>query len=92
MTRYRRNSVTIDVCEVVDAIDDEFLIEEVRRRKLVIGGETDALPEDLIEEAYLELVRGRTAEARTILERLLYPKWRSPAAAQAAFEALKKSA
>jgi hypothetical protein len=78
MAKYRSGEVRIEVSDVLDQIDDEDLIEEVRDRKLMIGGNVyEPIPEDEIKDAYRELVVGRHAEARAILERLIKPKWGS---------------
>lgn len=79
--------VSIDVCEVIDAIDDDDLLEEVKSRKLIVGAASDFVPEDDIREAYAELLRGRPSEALAILDRLINPKWRSTKAAEAALKA-----
>lgn len=87
MARRRSGYVTVDVYEVIDAIDDEDLLEEVKSRKLIIGtAATDFIPEDDIREAYEELLRGRASEALAILDRLVHPKWGSVKAAQAAWQ------
>lgn len=85
MARYRSGSISVDVSDVIDQIDDDDLLEEVARRKLLPSASGEAMPEDLVDEAYQELLRGRTDEARVILDRLLHPKFRSVKAAQQAF-------
>lgn len=89
--RYRSGSITIDVSEYIAEVDDETIIEEFKERKLSLDA-CDADPMELVEEAHRELLRGRVSEARVILERLVYPKWRDQKAAQTAYEEARKSA
>lgn len=75
--RYRSNSITVEVdcTEALDEIDDATLIEEVRERGLI--PQLEDYDATLLRDAYDELLRGRPAEARSILDRLLNPKWPS---------------
>ena len=87
MARRRNGAITIDVCEVIDAIDDDDLLREVQNRKLIVGSTaTDFVPEDDIREAYEELRRGRPAEALAILDRLVNPKWNNIKACEMEFK------
>lgn len=75
MGKYRSGTIEIDVADVLDEISDDDLLDEVHTRKLSTSGEpTDR---EIMEEAHAALMRGKAAEARTILERILFPKWSS---------------
>jgi hypothetical protein len=74
-------SVEVDLEEALDACDDEMLLEEIKERKLSLGRD-DFEPMDDLRDAHEELLRGRPATALAILERLLFPKWRSTAACE----------
>lgn len=87
MKRHRSGYVRIDISEVMDEIEDEWLLEEVKHRKLIVPGDAvDFIPEDDIREACEELLRGRPHEALAILQRIVSPKWSSVKASQKAFE------
>lgn len=81
----RRGYMTIDVDlgEAVEQMTDEMLLEEVADRKLSLGRD-DFDPVDDLHEIYNELLRGRSAEAMVILDRLLRPKWSNATACQIA--------
>lgn len=93
--RYRSGRISIDVyvSEVIDAISDEVLVEEVNERGLNVAAnsnyEVDVEAE--LHEAYEALVIGRAQEARAILERLIDPKWKSEKACEEAYKAAKKA-
>lgn len=72
MSRYRSGTITIEASHVIDQIEDEDLLDEVRRRDLHIEKINDF--ED-VAAAYRELLRGRHADALAILDRILKPKW-----------------
>jgi hypothetical protein len=72
--RYRGcKTVTVDVDVDIDEFDDEVLLDECKARGLTVPGHMDA-----IRDAHEALSRGRPAEAKSILERVLVPKWRDP--------------
>ena len=73
--RYRRGYITIDVDEVLEEATDEDILEEVKLRNLSLSVEREATDRDLVEEAYVALQRGNILEARSILDRILFPKW-----------------
>lgn len=77
MPRYRSGAIRIEVCDVMSEICDDDLLIELEHRKLrpAAVGETADL--DIVREAYWALGRNRPAEARSILERILFPKWKS---------------
>lgn len=78
MARRRAGYITIDVSEYLDEIDDDQLLEEVKSRKLSTGNEPyESCDLEIVREAYLALTRGYIAEAKCILDRLVYPKWQS---------------
>ncbi len=78
-------TVTVDISDVIDDIDDASLLEEVKERKLSLGRD-DFDPMDDLRDAHEELLRGRPAEALAILERLIRPKWRSTNACEIALK------
>lgn len=86
----RSGYVRIDVGEIIDEIDDGDLVDEVKRRKLAI--DTDAPTMEMVQEAYEELRRGRPAEALSILDRLVLPKWKTSDAAKKAYDDMFRSA
>jgi hypothetical protein len=69
-------SVDVDLGEALDACDDDMLLEEMKRRKLNLGRD-DFEPMDDLRDAHEELLRGRSAGALAILDRLIHPKWQS---------------
>ncbi len=78
MARRRSGSITIEVSEYIDQIDDDDLLEEVKSRKLLTANEPyESCDLEIVREAYLALTRGYIAEAKCILDRLVYPKWQS---------------
>lgn len=85
MARHRRGYVQIDINDVMDEIEDDVLLEEVRSRGL-IGNDGESSDIEIVREAYEALGRGRRVEARSILERLLYPKWRSKSSCDNAYQ------
>ena len=91
MAKRRRGYIRydIDVSELIDEIDDNDLLEEVKDRKLFGGLTSDGDPLEMVREAYRELLCGRVHEARAILDRLLNPKWDTVDACQRQYEAAK---
>ena len=74
----------IDISDYMDELSDEDIEREFRDRKLHIKSGTPEIDlDDEIQDAYNALLCNQPAEARAILERVLYPKWRSPAACEA---------
>jgi hypothetical protein len=82
--RSGRITIDIDVGEYIDEIDDEALLEAVQERKLTGLSEFD--PVDDLQIVRAELLRGRPAEALSILDRLLMPKWNSRQACEIAMK------
>lgn len=73
MRKYRSRSVTVDVEVDLDQFNTKDLIEELKAR------ECEApmpFKEELIE-LHDELRRGHITDAMTLIERLVWPKWRS---------------
>lgn len=72
--------------------------DRVKMAKLILArkpGERDDTQDDdtltpLVQEAFAELRAGRTQEAMTVLERALWPKWKTPEAGLLAFRAAKQ--
>ena len=60
----RSGCIQIDVAEYIGEISDEDLLDEISDRKLIVGSEHEALPLDLVQEAHLELLRGRPLRFR----------------------------
>lgn len=89
MATHRSGYVTIDISDVVDEIEDDVLLNEVAARKLVVSPAGEAYDQDLVREAYLELRVGRVAEALSILDRLINPKWTTVKAAQSNYDRIK---
>jgi hypothetical protein len=82
--------VDVEVCNVIDEISDDDLLEEVSHRGLKVAPEVDPMIDDaFLNDLYEELRRGRTVEARVMLERFLFPKYRSLEASEQAFLAAK---
>lgn len=90
MARRRNGYITIDICEVMDEIDDADLLEECRDRKLSIEPNESA-DMDIVREAYAALERGHVAEAKSILDRILFPKWKSAKLAEQELARARKS-
>lgn len=73
-------SVDVLIDDVLDEIDDDDLLAEIASRRLkgkpskIGDGTTDI---EIVREAYAELLCGRAAEARSILERLVYPRFQN---------------
>lgn len=69
------SQIYIDVDDVIDQIDDDDLIAEVRSRKLhlTLIGDVEHFDRDYVERAYEELLRGRSSDAIALLERALFP-------------------
>jgi hypothetical protein len=92
MARRRTGCITIEVTDFIDEVDDDTLLEEVKSRKLSTANEAyESCDLEIVREAYIELARGRTAEAKYILERLAYPKWQSKKQAELELARLKVS-
>lgn len=91
MGKHRRGYIqySIDVSELIDEIDDDDLLEEVKARELLAGLSSDDDPLEMVREAYRELLCGRVHEARAILDRLLNPKWDAVDACQKQYNAAK---
>ena len=91
MGRRRSGYIQIDVSECLDEIDDDQLLDELHSRKLSPAKPGDTVDLDIVREAYAALNRGNAIEARVILDRLLFPKWASPAKAQDAYDFFRKN-
>lgn len=72
----RTGYITIDISEVMSEIDDYDLLQECADRKLSVEP-NESTDMDIVREAYAALERGHVAEAKSILDRLIFPKWRS---------------
>ncbi len=88
MSRRRRGYITIDICDHIDEIDDDILLDEVKSRKLSTSEDGEGTDLDIVREAHEELKRGRSATALSILDRLLFPKWKSPQACEEQYKKL----
>lgn len=90
MARRRRGYMTVevDLDEALDEIEDDVLLQEVQERKLQVGA-NDFNPEEDLREAYAALLRGHTAEAISIMDRLLRPKWSSAKACEIALRSAR---
>lgn len=90
MARRRRGYMTVevDLGEALEEIEDDVLLQEVQDRKLSLG-QHDWNPEEDLREAYAALLRGHTAEALSILDRLLRPKWSSAKACEIALRSAR---
>jgi len=84
-------TVEVDLDEALDNVSDEMLLQEVDDRKLKRVGASDFDPVEDLCDARDELLRGRSAEALAILERLLRPKWSDAKACEIAFKASRPS-
>jgi hypothetical protein len=72
-----RGSVRVDVyvSDIMDELDDDDLLEEVRRRKIAIAA-TDALVDhflDDLKEVHSLLMGGHAPAALAIINKILYP-------------------
>lgn len=90
MARRRRGYMTVevDLGEALEEIEDDALLQEVQDRKLSLG-QHDWNPEEDLREAYQALLRGHSAEALSILDRLLRPKWSSAKACEIALHSAR---
>jgi hypothetical protein len=80
MTRRRPRSIEVETTATVYLadFDDEDIEDEAKERGLL-----GSLPDhDALVEVHTLLMRGANAEALVLLDRLLFPKWESPAAAK----------
>ena len=91
MARRRSGYIQIDVSDCIDEIDDDDLLAEVELRKLSTTGPGESVDLEIVGEAYEELLRGRFSEAKAILDRILFPKWRSKASCENEYKQLFKS-
>jgi hypothetical protein len=89
---YRSGSitVTVDAEYVLDEVDDEQLLEKVARRKLYKKGSNGFDTLDEVEKAWRELLCGRPAEALSILDRIVNPKWASEQRCKTQYEQSRK--
>lgn len=87
MTR-RSGYVRIDVNDVLNEIGDDDLLDELRHRKLTPAGPGETTDLDIVREAHAALARGQITDARIILERILFPKWKSQGACAAQYRSL----
>lgn len=89
MAKRRGGYISIDVDTVIDAIDDDVLLAEVQSRKLSINADGEITDLQMLRQAYDELRCGRSAEALTILDRLINPKWPTVDACTKAYAATR---
>jgi len=75
--RYRSGSITIDLTEYLEEIEDDLIVEEFKRRDLHLKTEGIEAEANDIRDAHNELLCGRAAEALAILDRIVNPKWLS---------------
>lgn len=85
MARRRSGYLQIDVSELLNEVDDDDLLDEVASRKLITTAAGETYDSDAVKDAFNELRCGRVAEAMSILDRLLNPKWTTPKACEAAY-------
>jgi hypothetical protein len=85
MAKHRSGYVRIDVTEFLDEVEDDILLEELAARKLITAPSGESYDQDLVKEAFNELRVGRVAEALSILDRLLNPKWTTQKSCLAAY-------
>lgn len=95
--RYRSANITIDVpvSDVLDEIEDEALLAEVRSRELELPAGMEAsigCDRSYAEEAILLMRTGRTWDAITLLERALYPKFQTRVSCEKALAKVRMSA
>lgn len=90
MARCRSGSVRVDVADVIDEIRDEDLLAEVKARDLSLPTINEPTDMDIVREAYEALLRGHAPEARCILDRLVFPKWKTVSAALNQYEFARK--
>lgn len=87
--RYRSGSIdvttSVDICDVLDELSDEALIEEAKARDLTFNGSDYSQD---ITAAYEALRNGHAAEALSILDRICNPKW---ATQEACMDAYRKA-
>lgn len=86
MARHRSGYIRLDVSEFLDEIDDDALLEECQSRKLNPAAPGETVDLEIVREAYDALMRHSVGETRSILERLLFPKWKSVAACKSQLE------
>ncbi len=68
--------IDIDIMDYIDELSDDDLLLEVHSRKLSLS-DNESTDIEIVRDAYDALLRGHVAEARSILDRLLNPKWPS---------------
>lgn len=90
--RYRSGAIdvttSVDICDVLDELSDEALIEEAKARELTFNG---ADYSDDIKAAYEALRHGQAAEALSILDRICNPKWPTQEACWDAYRQARRS-
>jgi hypothetical protein len=91
MPRYRSGYISIDISEVLDEIEDNVLLTELHSRKLSPAEPGETVDLDIVREAYEALGRNNVIEARAVLDRLLFPKWKSRRSSQSAYDFFRKS-
>lgn len=77
MARYRSGEIRIGVSELLGEVDDDDLLDELAARKLTPAGPGETVDLDIVREAYDAIQRGAAIEAKCILDRLLFPKWKT---------------
>lgn len=86
--RRRRSTVTLDVEIELSQIDTKDLVDELKSR----GKSEDEPHRDDLADIHAALIRGNVADALSALERILWPKWRSPAECEAELAKQRKAA
>lgn len=86
MAKHRSGYVRIDIDDIIDEIEDDVLVAELENRRLITQPAGASYDQDLVKDAYQELRVGRVAEAMSILDRLLNPKWTNRHACETAYD------
>lgn len=86
MSRRRSGTIEISFSEFIDELDDDDLLDEVHRRNLSTNADGETTDIEIVKEAYEAIQRGRLVEARVLLDRMLFPKWRCREDCQKNFE------
>lgn len=77
MARHRSGTIEIDVCDLLDELTDDQILDEVKSREIGDGLKRE-IRRDL-EDIECALMAHRPSEALAIVDRLLHPKWRESA-------------
>lgn len=84
--KHFNRTVSVDVeIDLID-FDEDDLADHLRDCGYSVSRNDAACDLDEIHSVYDAVREHRTADALALLERLLWPKWRTPDACQAAFD------